>query len=108
MENAKGDGKTIIIYFGASWCSPCKTIAKNVFSTSEFIAYSKKFEMVKIYDDFNRDEKTKYNYYGKICSQFQIASIPSFVVIKKNGKPCSISGAYYKPEVLIKALNSCN
>jgi len=107
LKNQKTNGKDIIIYFGASWCAPCKEIEKQVFSSSRFIEYSQSFEMIKIYDDFKNGEKAKHDYYISTMNKFNIKGIPTFVIIKSNQKKFTISGAYYSPEELINQLNSC-
>jgi len=108
FKNQKTNGKTIIIYFGASWCTPCIKLEKEVFSSSRFIDYSENFEMIKMYDDFKKGEKAKHDYYESMKKKFDITSIPIFVIIKSNKNQCTISGAYYTPEELIKQLNSCD
>lgn len=106
LKNQKANGKDIIIYFGASWCAPCRITEKQVFSSSRFIEYSQNFEMIKIYDDFKKGEKAKHDYYDSVMKKFNIEGIPTFVLIKSNKKQFLISGAYYNPEDLIKQLNS--
>ena len=108
LINQKTNKKDIIIYFGASWCAPCKIMEKKTFSSSKFIKYSKNFEMIKIYDDFKKGDKTNYDYYNSTKEKFNIEAIPTFLLIKRNKNQCTISGAYYDPEELIKQLNSCD
>lgn len=108
LKNQKTNEKDIIIYFGASWCAPCRIMEKQVFSSSRFIEYSQNFEMIKIYDDFKKGEKDKYDYYDSTKKKFNIEAIPTFVIIKNNKNQCTISGSYYNPEELIKQLNSCD
>lgn len=107
LKNQKVNGKDIVIYFGASWCGPCRKTEKQVFSTTKFLKFSQNFEMVKIYDDYKEGEKVKRDYYLSTKEKFNIDGIPAFVVIKRSGKQFRISGGYYDSEELIKQINSC-
>jgi thioredoxin-related protein len=108
MNRANASGKAIIVYFGADWCGPCRITQREVFSSPEFIEYSKKFEMVKIYDDFKRGEKDKYDYFNSIKKKYNVNSIPTFLVIKKGKTTCTINGFFKEAVILIEELNSCN
>ncbi|WP_281321971.1 thioredoxin family protein [Flavobacterium aestivum] len=107
LKNQKENGKDIIIYFGASWCVPCRITEKKVFSSAKFIEYSQRFEMIKIYDDYKKEEKAKQIYYVSTMKKLNVEAIPTFVVIKSNRKQFTISGVYYTPEELIQQINSC-
>lgn len=108
IKVTKHTNKTIIVYFGASWCAPCKIMEKNIFSNKEFIKYSTSFEMVKIYDDFSTKEKERYNYYNQTIKKYNISSFPTIMVLKNGRNPCIISG-YIKDHInLIKKINICN
>ncbi len=105
-EASKKNGKTIIVYFGASWCGPCRIMERDLFSKSEFIDYSKKFEMVKIWDDDKDEEKDKAAYF-KIMQEYNISSIPSIIVINNGKVTCTIESFFREPNLLIKKLNTC-
>lgn len=107
MDSSKLIGKPIIIYFGANWCAPCKMTEKIVFSDPEFIKFSKKYLMVKIYDDLKEGDTIKYRYQNKIKSIYEVEAIPTFIVLNKNHKPCKIVGSYYNTEKLIQEIKKC-
>lgn len=106
LKNQRKNKKDILIYFGTSWCAPCNVMEKKVFSSSVFTNYSQNFEMIKIYDDFKKGDKVKYDYFDSTRKKFGINSYPSFIILKNNQKQCHIKTSY-DPIEFIENLKLC-
>tara|TARA_R110000824_G_scaffold44611_7_gene129652 strand:+ start:3682 stop:4050 length:369 start_codon:yes stop_codon:yes gene_type:complete len=71
IEIESENSKPSVLYFGATWCNPCKTTKKNL----ESIEVKKELERFnfKMYDvDIDKKEKEKY----------KIKLIPTIIVLK--------------------------
>lgn len=66
----------VFVDFYADWCGPCKLTSPIVDHLAEQPAYKDKIKFVKIDVDANQD----------IASQYNIFSIPTFMIFK-NGQP---------------------
>jgi len=106
IKNRQSNGKDIIIYFGANWCGPCKRIEQRIFTDSKFIQFTKSFEMIKIYDDFNKEDKESFQYYDKIKKQFKVLAIPTFILLKKDNRQYILAGSIDSGDDFIKQIRS--
>ena len=79
LEKVKTDNKVIFLDAYASWCSPCKRMAKNVFPQQKVGEYyNSNFIPVKI--DMQKGE-------GKTIAQtYRVSAYPTFLFIDKNGE----------------------
>lgn len=103
---AKTEDKPILIYFGADWCSPCRILEKEVFSASSFKKVSQEYIMVKIYDDFKKENKSEYKYYEEKKKEYKINSFPN-LIIEYKGKVKVVSfNSYRNPQDLVTKLKS--
>lgn len=77
---------THLIYFGASWCGPCKSIKPSIEELSSEIS-------IPIYD---ADIETMEN----LSTQFKIKSVPTLVFIKNSVEIKRWVGRMSKLEIL--------
>ncbi|EIJ40670.1 thioredoxin family protein [Galbibacter orientalis] len=96
--------KDVIIYFGMKKCVPCRFIKKYAFVTEEFKEYSKKFVMVKIYDDLDKENTENQEYVKKYREIYGIESVPTMVLLKRNGEQDSFFTYVRKPDDLINQI----
>lgn len=89
QAQAKKDKKLVLINFtGSDWCSWCKKLQKEVFSTKEFQAYAKeKLELVEI--DFPNAKKQtdalkKAN--EALQAKYKAEGFPTIIVLNGEGK----------------------
>lgn len=79
LKKAASEKKIIFLDAYASWCGPCKWMAKNVFTNSEVAAYyNKTFINAKI--DMEKDEGPD------LASKYGVIAYPTFLFIDGNGK----------------------
>ncbi len=113
QKNAKKLGRNIVLVFqGSDWCAPCMKLEKEIWSSEEFISYSKD-HFVLLKADFPKKRKNllapslqeknnqlaeKYNSEGYF---------PLVVVLDSEGKVLGLTG-YQKvaPSEFITILNS--
>jgi thioredoxin-related protein len=86
---AKKDKKLVLVNFtGSDWCSWCKKLQKEVFTTKEFDEYSKK-KLVLVEIDFPNQKKQspdlkKAN--EALQSKYKAEGFPTIVVLNGEGK----------------------
>jgi len=73
-----------IVYFGAKWCGPCKTLKPMVESIGE-----KNKETITVYD-------VDIDSCDTICNEQNITSVPTVIVLKNNKKLKTIVGNNYQ------------
>lgn len=87
---AKAENKSIFLDVMATWCGPCKTMEKTVFSDEKVGAYfNDKFISVKVQTDQTPDDsefvKKWYADARQINQAYSIRVLPSFVFLTPNG-----------------------
>lgn len=100
-------GKTVVLYFSAHWCPPCRGTTPLLAKAHEkLIAAGKQFEVVFVSSD--SDEKSFKEYYGempwlalpyakrdikeKLSKKYKVEGIPSLVVVDEHGETITTSG----------------
>lgn len=78
-----------VLYFGAEWCEPCKTM-RGIFEQKEIKSKLDKLTFKKYDIDKNTIERDRWG----------IKSVPSLVVIDKDGKITKYTGLLKKEKVL--------
>jgi thiol-disulfide isomerase/thioredoxin len=74
--------KLLLLYFGASWCGPCKFLKKNLTDDKLMSNYSK---MISVYIDVDNDN------FSDLCKTYNIASLPTQIItILKNDQLLNI------------------
>ncbi len=86
LENTK----PVIVDFFAEWCGPCKMMAPVLDQISE---ESKAFDIVKVDVDASSD----------LAAQYQVSSIPTFVLFQKGQPVGQAVGAIGKSGILALA-----
>ena len=70
------DGKFLVYHMGASWCGPCKTMIKNVWSKEDVKKKIEESEAKLFLLDSTKKEDKKY------FSEFKVKSYPTLVIVK--------------------------
>lgn len=102
----KEQNKEVLIYFGMDKCVPCRMIDKYAFTQSEFIEYSKKYIMVKVYDDLDKTDTENQDYVKETKSAYDIESVPTIVLLKNDGSKSSFFAYVKSSQDLIAKIES--
>lgn len=81
---AKKQNKEVFLYFSMDKCVPCRVLKKYVLDKNDFINYSKKYIMVNIHDDLDKNNIKKQEYIKQTRQKYKIASVPRVLVLKDN------------------------
>lgn len=82
--------KPVLLDFWAAWCGPCRMLAPVI------------AEIAKQYDGKVKVGKVNVDEQPELASAFQVASIPT-VIVMKNGKVSNVSVGF-RPKEQIEAL----
>ena len=113
LEQAIAEDKPLILVFsGSDWCSPCKRLDKNIWTSDKFKSFSSK-EYVLYKADFPRKKINKLpqeqlNQNKKLAERFNPKGYyPLVLVLDKSEQVLGTTG-YQKigPEAYIAVLNS--
>ena len=96
QDQAKKDGKILIVDFMATWCPPCKKMERETWVNPDVNDWIKK-NAVAVQIDVDKDEKTSQD--------LGIEAMPT-VIIFKDGKEVGREVGYQSPEELLKWLNN--
>jgi thioredoxin-related protein len=89
QEKAKAEKKMVLIDFtGSDWCPPCKSLHKNVLTSSDFTKFAKE-NLVLVELDFPRskpqsDEVKAAN--KELSKKYGIRGYPTIIVLDAEGK----------------------
>ena len=101
-------GKVVYIDFWASWCGPCRKMMPYSKQIHEQLTDKQKKDIVFLYISIDADTNawlkavkdleligTQYfspgNWKSKVCSYFQISSIPRYMIMNKKGEIVEIN-----------------
>jgi len=109
LDKAKQDNKYIFMDCYTTWCGPCKTMAKYVFTDKDAAEFfNKKFINVSVQmDKTAKDASEIKNWYvdaDEINKTYGISAYPTFLYFDPNGKIVHrVTGAYDVKEFISKS-----
>ena len=100
--------KIFVLFTGADWCGPCKMLASQVLSSSDFRRLSRQMELV--YINFPHKEKmpqAQKNYNEKLRRELGAGGgVPTVLILDHNGKQIGRIGGYRPKERYIPELKN--
>lgn len=101
LQKAKTENKLVFIDAYASWCGPCKLMAKNVFTQKEVgDYYNANFINAKI--DMEKGE-------GKdLAKKYSVKSYPTYLWLNSDGELVHTSVGYYEADDFLKIGKDAN
>jgi len=94
LQQAKQEGKPMLVDVMATWCTPCKLLQKNVWSRSDVGELSKRFIAVQVDGDLHGDLKAK----------FAVQSYPTTIFLRPDGTEMNRVLAAVPYEVMLQAM----
>ncbi len=90
LKKVKKEGKPLLIYFkGSDWCTPCKKLDKELFSTERFKNLSMdNFILYEADIPFNEDliTKEKLTFNKKLAEKYNVSSYPTLLFVNHKQK----------------------
>ncbi len=106
LDDIRGAGKAIGLYFSASWCGPCHAFTPELVKTyNKLKEQGTDFEIVFVSSD--RDTASFQKYFSSmpwlaippgdrrkalLSTRFEVAGIPTFVMLDGNGETINLEG----------------
>jgi thiol:disulfide interchange protein DsbD len=80
LEQAKNEGRPVIIDFYATWCTPCRELDEITFHDASVVKKSADFLMVKV--DLTAGDNPAYR---RLVEDFDVKGVPTVVFLNKKG-----------------------
>jgi thioredoxin-like negative regulator of GroEL len=96
VEQAKAEGKPVLLNFHGSGCIPCVQMEKNLTQVEPEYKGRVAFVIVEVYD------QSEYNF----CMKYNIETIPTTVFIRKDGTVAKGYVGVLEPDQLKKELDA--
>lgn len=77
LAQAKAEGKPLLVFFTASWCTYCHQMETQAFRQSDVVELSKRFVCVLV----DADEEVE------VCRQFRVRGFPTVQFLSPRGVP---------------------
>ena len=98
VELARSSQRQIMVDLWADWCTWCKRLEEDVFSTAEFAEYAQRFVLLRV-DTDDGGEGTR------LMERFQVASLPTTLILTADLVKVGELQGYLKAEQYIQSLD---
>ena len=112
-------GKVVLLYFWATWCSPCVASTPRVKQLYEELSHNDKFEMISLSLDSDRQEfgfRRHIEQYGlnwpqiligldsQLAADYGVRPIPAYILIGPDGKVIFTDSDWNKLKTAIRII----
>lgn len=98
VEQARREGKPMLIDFGAEWCPPCKKFEIETFTDKRVIEELSRFVLLKI-DCTSSDEKSE-----RLMAKYESQVLPSVLIYDGRGQQVKKLAEWVAPDKLLPIL----
>jgi thioredoxin-related protein len=95
LEKAKEENKIIFVDVYATWCGPCKMMAKEVFTQQEVADFH---NATFINAKFDADTEIG----GAVANQFEVSALPTFLYVDASGALVSKTLGYQEADLFME------
>ncbi|MEW6221336.1 MAG: thioredoxin family protein, partial [Thermodesulfobacteriota bacterium] len=81
LEEAKREGRPVVLDFSAAWCAPCRKLDEVTFHDPAVVAQSRRFVMVKV-DLTTADDPL----HRQLVQDYGVMGVPTVVFLDRTGK----------------------
>jgi thioredoxin-like negative regulator of GroEL len=93
FAQARGQGKPVLVYWGAAWCPPCNQLRATLFNRQDFIERSRAFIAVQVDGDLPGAQK--------LGARFRVRGYPTLILFTPEGTEITrLPGEADAPQVL--------
>ena len=96
VEEGRGAGKPVFVYFTASWCGPCQSMKHTTWADKNVEAALRSYVPAKVDIDEHPDLAEKY----------RIGAVPTFIVLAADGHPLRRTDGALPPDDFLQWLKS--
>lgn len=94
LEQAKAEGKPLMVDFYTDWCGWCKKLDQDTYSSANVQGLAEKFVCVKVDGDKDQADTAKYGVRG----------YPTIIFLNADGKEINRNVGYSGPDEFVKIM----
>ncbi|MCE9589934.1 MAG: thioredoxin fold domain-containing protein [Planctomycetes bacterium] len=100
VDQARVEGKPILVYFTADWCAPCSQMKREVFSQPDVGMFIRTHAVPLMLSLSSPDAQT-----ARLVERLRIEALPAFVIINADGEEIARTAGYLPEHVLLPWLS---
>ena len=101
QELANNSNKNTLLFFTATWCSPCRIMKREVFADDEVMQVVNSEVTPVIIDIDNEDTKA-------LVKQYQVSATPTTIIVDSQGNVLDYAVGKIEKEKFLEMLNNLN